>query len=153
MEPIKGFENYMIDRDGNILGTKRNRYLKHILNGGYFSVSLTKDRKTYIKKIHRLIALQFIPNRDNLPIVDHIDRDTQNNSLENLRWATHKLNSNNQSVRKDSKSKRKWIIWNTQKQKWQIEIKKVYIGVAKTIEEAVVLRNEYCEKNNIEIIE
>jgi hypothetical protein len=44
---------------------------------------------------HRLIALQFIANPNNLPQVDHIDRNKQNNHLENLRWVSLSENCKN----------------------------------------------------------
>lgn len=44
--------------------------------------------------LHRLVAQAFIPNPDNLPEIDHIDGNSKNNSLDNLRWCTHKENSN-----------------------------------------------------------
>ena len=40
------------------------------------------------------MAIQYIPNPDNKPIVNHIDGNRQNNTIKNLEWATHKENSN-----------------------------------------------------------
>ena len=40
------------------------------------------------RKIHRLIAETFIPNPENKPTVDHINRDIECNDVSNLRWAT-----------------------------------------------------------------
>ena len=45
--------------------------------------------------LHRIIALMFIPNKYNKPIVDHIDTDTLNNCKNNLRWVSQKENMNN----------------------------------------------------------
>lgn len=45
--------------------------------------------------IHRLVALTYLPNPNNWPMVDHIDRNRHNNNVENLRWATAQMNTNN----------------------------------------------------------
>lgn len=50
--------------------------------------------------IHRIIAELFIPNPENKPCVDHIDTNKFNNRVDNLRWVTHKENSNNPLTRR-----------------------------------------------------
>jgi len=44
------------------------------------------------KLIHRLVAETFLPNPDNLPEVNHKDKNTKNPKLENLEWCTRKDN-------------------------------------------------------------
>ena len=46
------------------------------------------------KYIHRLIAEAFIPNPNNLPVVNHKDENKLNSSIDNLEWCTYEYNRN-----------------------------------------------------------
>ena len=61
---------------------------------GYFELSLHKDGKEKRFKLHRLVALAFVPNPNNYPQVNHIDGNKGNNSVENLEWCSCKYNIN-----------------------------------------------------------
>lgn len=99
MKQIKGYEGlYEIDEKGNVYSLPRKgtwqkspRKLKHFLSE-YYYVMLCKDGKTKKKRLHRLLADNFIPNPKNKPIVNHKDGDKLNNSLDNLEWATNAEN-------------------------------------------------------------
>lgn len=58
----------------------------------HLRVYLSKDGKKYPMMIHRLVATAFIPNHDNLPVVNHLDGDPTNNTLSNLEWTTQSGN-------------------------------------------------------------
>ena len=96
---IKGFEGlYQISNKGRLKHyTKRNGW--NILtqtnkNGDYFSIILTgKDGYKKSTRIHRLVAQHFIPNPLNLPQVNHIDMNKQNNCVDNLEWCSAQHNT------------------------------------------------------------
>ena len=61
---------------------------------GYNRITLSKDGVSKRIGVHRMVAQAFIPNPDNLPVVNHIDWDRANNHVENLEWCTQKHNAN-----------------------------------------------------------
>ena len=97
MRPIKGYEGvYSITENGEVYSHKRKIYLATREDKyGYLRVNLCKNGEMKTRFIHRLMAEAYIPNPDNLPYVDHIDRNRKNNTIENLRWTTERGNSRN----------------------------------------------------------
>lgn len=57
-------------------------------------VRLSKGGKSTHFTLHRLLAVHFIPNPNNLPFVNHIDENKLNNSINNLEWCTQAYNTN-----------------------------------------------------------
>lgn len=106
---IVGYEGkYAISSHGRVFSLTRVRYntkggkvykgrylRQNKQKHGYSAVALLSDGITKLIKIHRLVASAFLPNPANKPTVDHIDGNTSNNYVSNLRWATIKENINN----------------------------------------------------------
>ena len=98
---IKDYPNYMVSNLGNVKSLCNNKTRKEKIikkgkdSGGYLFVNLHKKGKVKYYYVHRLVAEVFMPNPDNKPCIDHINTDKTDNSVENLRWVTHKENSNN----------------------------------------------------------
>ena len=98
---IKGYEGlYQVSNMGrikslNYRNTGEEGILRHSLDSyGYLKVTLHKNGKQKYFRIHRLVAETFIPNVNNLPEVNHIDENKENNHVENLEWCDRKYNNN-----------------------------------------------------------
>ena len=92
---VKSIERTVYKQDGvTVCGHIKEHYVTQHDNGhGYLFVNLWKNNKSKREYVHRLVALTFIDNPDNLPQVNHKDEDKQNNCVENLEWCTQKYNN------------------------------------------------------------
>ena len=63
-----------------------------LLPSGYKRVALNEKRLVTHCSIHRLVAIAFVPNPNNLPQVNHIDGDKRNNVASNLEWCDARHN-------------------------------------------------------------
>ena len=97
---IINYPNYLIYRDGRVFSKYTNKFLKHKTEkDGYKRICLYKDNKPKSFYIHRLIGIYYIPNPENKPTIDHINRNRSDNRIENLQWATTKEQNNNRKER------------------------------------------------------
>jgi len=144
---IIDYPNYLIYEDGRVYSKKYKRFLKPYSDkDGYYMVGLCKDGKRKLCKIHRLIALYYLPLVDGKDYVDHIDRDKTNNNISNLRWVNHSENKINTPIYKNNKCGHKHIHL-TASNTYKIHIKRngkdVYNKTFKTLEEAIVARDDF----------
>lgn len=145
-ERIADFETYSTSSDGQVRNDKTGRILKPRLNtDGYYHVNLCKNGKAKNHKVHRLVALAFIPLEEGRNCVDHKDTDRTNNSLANLRWCTLKENQHNRSMSKNNTSGYKGVSFYKRDKKWRAEIKidgkLIHLGYFDTAEEASAVRS------------
>ena len=100
MKDISGYEGrYAVTEDGRVWsyprhGVRKGRWLKPGLSSGYLLVSLcggTQNPKTQL--VHRLVALTYLPNPNNLACVCHKDDNHSNNQKDNLWWGSHQDNT------------------------------------------------------------
>lgn len=92
MQEVNGYSNYSVSPEGFVIGARGNVLKVDLNKVGYERVTLCKDGITKRVFVHKLIAEHFVPNPDDLPIVNHKDGDKRNNSASNLEWTTHKAN-------------------------------------------------------------
>lgn len=110
------------------------------LNKGYREVGI--QGKKYPE--HRIIFQMF--NGYAPDYVDHIDGNTQNNMISNLREATNSLNQANAKMRHDNSSGVKGVTWHKKAKKWQASItihgKKKHLGLFDRLEDAQAIREQ-----------
>lgn len=88
---------YKIDKHGNVYSVRTGAPLKlscDVDKDSYYRISLQTlggKRKSY--RINRLVALTFISNPNDYPVVNHIDRNKQNNCVDNLEWVSISYNT------------------------------------------------------------
>lgn len=115
---ITGFEDvkeYLITEEGEIISFVRNvngiKLKPYPDTKGYLRIDLasTKNTRRAIK-VHRLVALAFIPNCENKPQINHKDFDKKNNNVANLEWCTngdnqlHLIKNGNKELNKGCKN-------------------------------------------------
>lgn len=86
---VRSLDRVLIQKNGTGRPVK-GKVMKHFIDdSGYPRIALNASNKF---KVHRLVALAFIPNPENKPCVNHLDFDRTNPSVHNLEWATVKEN-------------------------------------------------------------
>jgi hypothetical protein len=142
--PIPGFEDYQVSSCGDV---RHGEYImgKHLGRNGYLFTRLAG--KTI--KTHRLIALAFLPAVEGKSEVDHINRDKQDNRVENLRW----VNKTEQNINRDfpvSTSGHKYIYHHIRNGKidgYRVKIERYKIKVFhkwfKILSDAIAARDQY----------
>ena len=94
-EPLTDFEDSYeveIDEPHRIRRIGSDRFVTpYVHHSGYYYIAL--NGRSY--QLHRILAKHFVANPENLPEIDHIDRDKTNNSIDNLRWSSRSDNMRN----------------------------------------------------------
>lgn len=102
---VQGYEGmYEVSNTGRVRSRKTGHIhelkLKHNQYTGYDYIILHKDNRGITRSVHRLVAVAFVPNPDNLPVVNHIDECKTNNFADNLEWCTQKYNNDYSSYKR-----------------------------------------------------
>ncbi len=136
--------DYMVNRVGDVFSKRNSRLLSGRIDCyGYKQVNLNK--KSF--RVHRLVAITFIPNPEFKEDVNHINHNKLDNRVQNLRWVSHSENMMNKSVQKNNKLGLKGIYeeethYRAQISKNKKQISKSFPKTEKGLEEAKTWRKE-----------
>jgi hypothetical protein len=145
--PAPGFPGYSISSDGKARNDKTGRILRQYDSRGYRVIKpMDRDlNKGVTKTVHRLMALAFIPNPENLPCVDHINGKREDNRVENLRWTPHTGNAQNRGLMSNNTSGHPGVYFHKPSKKWMAYFREggrmYYLGLYKDFEDAANIRD------------
>lgn len=164
---VKSLKRIVMYPDGVHKKTIKQSIIKICDNGnGYKCVYLNKNGTRKLKYIHRLVAENFVLNKENKKYVNHKDFNKENNYFENLEWCSQKENVNysicnmkheNKSCIHKSKTGYKYIYYRSKEKKYRVSLSMLNIWKNfQNIEDAIVFRddkianNKHYFKENIE---
>ena len=136
---IVGYEDYMISNTGRII--RKGMTIQRKSHGdfyspqeelklsadkdGYLKTALRKDGKRKYLRVHRLVAMTFIANPNNLPVVNHINGVKNDNRVENLEWCTVSQNTKHafdKLGRKGNKTTNKTVVMIDKNTKEEVKV-------------------------------
>lgn len=164
---IEGYEGlYQVSNAGNVqslIGWDGVKYIKRTkkisltnTSTGYKKCELIKNKKKKSFKVHRLVAVAFLPKPIDCNFVHHKDGDKFNNKAENLEWVTF-----SQNIKYDYETGARKSFLPTEKQKEQLQ--KMYedgescVKIAEFFNASInqirfyIKKNNFCRKTKIKI--
>lgn len=131
--------------------------LKPYKRNSYLNLKLCKNSVYKSFDVHRLVALHFIKNENNIithSYINHKDKNIENNNVENLEWVSNRENSSHNKIGKNFASKFIGVSWEATHKKFrcriQINGKQESIGESINEIDVAEVYLEFCKNNNIE---
>ena len=150
---IKDYQGlYSVSNFGEVKSHRTGKILKPATNHkGYLIVQLSVLGCKVNYRIHRLVAETFISNPENLPEVDHINMDRQDNIVTNLRWVSGSTNTRNRNVCREATSQFNGVLFNKKTGRYISQIwfnrKTHYLGSFTEETAAALAFNQFCKEN------
>jgi hypothetical protein len=158
---ITGYENlYQISNEGRVKSLARkyigkyDKIMKPALRNNYPMVELFKNKIGICYSVHRLVALEFINKPDNKNIVNHINKNTCDNRVENLEWVTQSENDCHKFINANKTSKFSGVHFDKSKKRFVATAysngKQIKLGIFKLETDAYEARVNFYKENQIE---
>jgi len=154
---IKDYDDYDLYPDGRVYSKKRNKFIKARLQtnkDGYkqIRVELYKNGVKKMRIIARLLIQHYKPEEWNEKLqVDHIDTDSTNNNINNLRMVTKSQNAQNKNCPTNNKLGIKNITYRKDCNKYRFKKRingQCHTKSFKTLEEAIEYKDDFIKKQN-----
>ena len=158
---IKNYETYSINKLGKIKDNRTGKLLPtHFSLNNYEKVNLRNPKGSNCFLVHRLVAIQFIEPVEGKPEVDHIDRNKNNNCIDNLKWSDDFDQSQNRGDFKNNKLNLKYISYEKNNKyhchRYRIQItrnkkkilNKSFGANSNTLEDVIKYRDDFLESIN-----
>ena len=144
---------YEVSTLGRVRSKITNEFAKPFKNEkGYLIVKIYLNGQMKNERVHRLVALTFIPNPNNYPQVNHIDYDRTNNRIDNLEWVS--IEENQARAKKDAEANEKTMLKRTQEllAMYNEQCKTPVTGCVKLngeIVPTIIAKNILCESKDL----
>lgn len=102
-------DKYLVSSYGVVKSIVTGKILKATSDVNYPAISYVINGKHCTKRVHRLIALTFIPNPNNYKEINHIDGNKKNNRIENLEWCDRSRNCSHMYLIGRAKPVKSWL--------------------------------------------
>ena len=153
-KPIDGHDlRYVIFTTGKIYDTQKGNFVATTMDTtatGYKKINVELKTPEGARRhclVSRLLAEAFIPKVKGKKLIDHINRDSLDNNLKNLRWVNHSENRANSKVQKNNKLGYKHLTLDD-KGYYRVRVvrpNKTFCSSYKNIETAIAVRNAYLD--------
>lgn len=142
---IPDFPTFAITSSGLVRDLRTGALHNGHFHDGYRMFNLTSPtcKKSFL--VHRLVASAFIENPDNYNEIDHINKQRDDNRVENLRWANDFIQAQNKGEYMTNKLKQKYICKEKESYRVQITRNKEHLVKKrfKTLEDAIKFRDDF----------